>query len=195
MISAIILAAGESTRMPKHKMLLPYASRTVIEHIINEVRQSRVTETIVVTGHNAEAMAERLKGRPVRIVVNDHYRDGMLSSVRCGLRAILSDATAAMFLLGDQPTICKQTINTLLDHYQNNDKGILVPIHKGRRGHPLLVSTKYRNEILTQYNEVGLRGLLQAHPDDIAAIDLDTPTILQDIDTPEDYQAALRALE
>ena len=100
-----------------------------------------------------------------------------------------------MIVLGDQPSICKKTINTLLDHYATNDKGILIPTHKGRRGHPLLIASHYRNEILTHYDDIGLRGLLQAHPEDIATLPINTPTILQDIDTPKDYQAALRNLE
>lgn len=194
MITTIILAAGESTRMGAHKMLLPYNGRTVIEHIVKEVGESPISEIVVVTGHNATDVTDCLTDSTARIVLNEHYREGMLSSVRCGLGEMSPESTAALICLGDQPSLRTQTITTLLDHHATSEKGILVPTYNDKRGHPLLIAAHYREEILTHYDDVGLRGLLQAHPNDLETLPLNTDAILQDIDTPEDYQAALRAL-
>jgi CTP:molybdopterin cytidylyltransferase MocA len=95
-------------------------------------------------------------------------------------------------VLGDQPDISAGVIDALIAAYQEGRKGIVVPVFKGRRGHPLLVDLKYREEIVALPPETGLRGLLTAHSDDILEVGLREEGILTDIDTPEEYRHALR---
>ena len=194
MIHAIILAAGESRRMGKQKMLLPYGGKTVIEHIVTQVLQCGVDGITVVLGHDAGEIAAKLTPLPVQRVVNDEYAGGMITSVRSGLESVPPEASAAMIALGDQPDITPAVVSQLIEGFRTAGKGIAVPLFEGRRGHPILVSTNYRDAVMTRYEDTGLRGLLVDNPEDVAEISVDHPGILQDMDTPEDYARELRKL-
>jgi len=187
MIHAIILAAGQSRRMGRQKLLLPYHGKSVIEHIVTQAIGGGLSDITVVLGHDAAEIAAKLAPFPVKVVVNAQYAEGMITSVRCGLETMAEDARAALIILGDQPDISGAVLSQLIDGSKATSKGITVPVFEGRRGHPILVSMKYRDEIMTQYGDVGLRGLLAEHPDDIAEIQMNHSGVVQDMDTPEDY--------
>ena len=195
MIAAVILAAGESRRMGAQKLLLPFGASTVIGHVVDQFLGSAVDPIIVVMGHDAEQVAGALAGRKVCLVENPGYAAGMLSSVRCGLRAVPPECRAVLVGLGDQPSITTGTINGLIRSFTENDKGIVVPVHGGKRGHPLLFSERYRAEILARYDDVGLRGLLHTHADDVLELAAAAPSVLSDMDYPEDYQREVAAFE
>lgn len=195
MIGAIVLAAGESTRMGTQKLLLPYAGSTVIETIVDQVLRSRVDACVVVTGHEPERIRECLGARDVLFAQNDVYRDGMLSSVRAGLAGLGESWEAAIVALGDQPSLRAETIDLLIERHAAAPEEIVVPAFEGRRGHPLLVPTCFREEIMEDFDATGLRGLLHAHPESVVEIGLDTSAILDDMDYPEDYRRAIDALD
>lgn len=187
MICAVVLAAGESRRMGCQKLLLPYGPTTVIEHIVDQLLDSAVEEVLVVVGHGADEVEAALAGRPVTTVAHPEYRAGMLSSVRCGLRALPSSGRAVLVALGDQPSITHDLVDKMVRAFDETTKPIVVPLYRGGRGHPLLFSMRFGDEILTRYDEVGLRGLLHAHPDEVFELAVSTPAALSDMDTPEDY--------
>jgi molybdenum cofactor cytidylyltransferase len=191
MICAIVLAAGLSSRMGVQKLLLPFGGKTVISHIVDQLLASTVDEVHVVVGHQAERISLELSGRAVSIVKNPNYKSGMLSSVRCGLRNLPEKCRDVMVVLGDQPSITTELIDQMLKSFATTEKNILVPLYKGKRGHPILFSSIYRDEILTQYGEVGLRGLLHGHSDDIFELAVSTASVLCDMDCPEDYRREL----
>ena len=191
MICAIVLAAGLSSRMGVQKLLLPFGGKTVIGHIVDQLLASTVGEVHVVVGHQAERISAELSGRAVSIVNNSNYKSGMLSSVRCGLRNMPEKCRAVMVVLGDQPSITTELIDKMLQSFAATEKNILVPLYKGKRGHPILIRSHYRDEILTQYGDVGLRGLLQSHCDDILELAVSTASVLCDMDYPEDYRREL----
>jgi molybdenum cofactor cytidylyltransferase len=93
--------------------------------------------------------------------------------------------------LGDQPAVTSELVDKMLHSFTKSKKGILVPLYHGKRGHPVLVSTHYREEIMTNFDDIGLRGLLHAHPDDIFELSVQTSSVLQDMDYPEDYKRAV----
>lgn len=191
MIGAIVLAAGESKRMGVPKLLLPYCGATMIEAVLAGVTASRVDATLVVLGADRRAIREKISGFPVSVTVNKRFRRGMLSSIQKGIASLPGGFRAALIVLGDQPNIGPPVIDRLIDAWKDARKGIVVPAYEGRRGHPLLLDLKYRGEIANLSPETGLRGLLQAHPDDILEVDVSDARILLDIDTPEDYRKAL----
>jgi len=195
MICAIVLAAGESRRMGSQKLLLPFGATTVIGRVVDQLLQSGIDKIFVVTGHNADKIAEELSARAVAIVDNPDYPSGMLSSVRCGLRALPRECQGVMVALGDQPSITTNLIDDIIQAFKANHKGIVVPVFQNRRGHPILLSTRYRDEILSQYDDAGLRDLLHAHPDDVLELAVSDPCVLSDMDCPEDYQRELAGLE
>ncbi len=194
-ICAIVLAAGESRRMGSQKLLLPFGRTTVMGHVVDELLRSDLDAVYVVVGHEGNRISEELSRRSVTLVTNPDYRLGMLSSVRCGLWALPQQCDKALVVLGDQPAITSELANQMIQSFRATDKGILVPLYRGKRGHPILFSIHYRNEIMASFDDVGLRGLLQAHPDDIFELNVSTPAVLSDIDCPDDYRRELASLE
>lgn len=191
MISAIVLAAGRSRRMGTQKLLLPLGDRPVIARVVDEVLGGPVGEVLVVVGKDGDRIERALQGRPVRLVVNPDPQGDMLSSVRCGLAAAARQCTAVLVALGDQPGISRVVVAELARALQTSNRRIVAPTFNGRRGHPLLFSADYRSEILQRYDGAGLRGLLQAHPDDVLEAPVSSPEVIHDMDWPEDYRRIL----
>lgn len=188
-ISAIILAAGESGRMQTNKLLLHYHGKTLIETVIEHVRQSEIDHILVVTGAFSDELIPVISRLPVKHCYNSEYKKGMLSSVQCGFRNIPAATDAVMIFLADQPDIPGEVADKLIQEYKKSGKGIVIPLHKGRRGHPLLIDGKYRHVIGQLDHAVGLRDLMHKYPEDLLEVNVEMPGILKDIDTPEDYHA------
>jgi molybdenum cofactor cytidylyltransferase len=192
MICAIVLAAGRSVRMGTQKLLLPFRGKPLIAHVLDEVLNSPVKQVVVVVGRDGERLREALGGKTVSFVQNPDLEGDMLSSVRCGLRALPKSCEAALIVLGDQPGISRKLISQLTEcHGQNLDR-IIAPEFNGKRGHPLLIASRFFNEIIDSYDGLGLQGLLKSHPDAVQRIPVTTPATLEDMDTPEDYQRLIR---
>ncbi len=190
-IWAIILAAGESKRMKEPKMLLPVQGKTMIEKTITNVITSEVNNTLVVLGAFSNEIYDAISHLPVSVCINDNYVEGMLSSVQCGLCNIPGSAGAVLFVPGDQPLIEPLVINRVINAYHESGKGIAMPVYEGKRGHPLLVSGKYMEEIKGFGTNESLRSLACRHEDDVLEVIVDTPSVLKDFDTREDYLAEI----
>jgi molybdenum cofactor cytidylyltransferase len=189
---AVILAAGSSRRMGQQKLLMPFGSSTIIETVVQNVVQSNLKHILVVLGANSEAIKSTLNHLPVNFCHNENHHLGMLSSVICGFRNVPEDAGAVLVYLGDQPGIPPVITNRIIDAYNEDLKGIVIPVHDNRRGHPLLVDMKYQREIEKLDLEQGLRSLMHQFPQDVLEVDVDEPGILVDIDTREDYSKATK---
>jgi len=174
--------------MGTQKLLLPLGNQTVIARVVDAVRRAPVDRTIVVVGAHGEAMREALQGRPVSFVVNPDPDGDMLGSVRCGLRAVPNECAGVLIVLGDHPSVRTTWINRMVLCFRETGDGIVVPVHRGKRGHPILVSARFRDELLSRYDGVGLRGLLQAHEKQVTAVEVASPEVLEDLDTPDDYE-------
>jgi molybdenum cofactor cytidylyltransferase len=191
MIWAIVLAAGRSRRMGTQKLVLPFGGKALIAHIVDQLLQSKVDRVVcVVAGADAKAITEALGDRKLTAVANPDPAAEMLSSVRCGFAALPPECKAALIALGDQPSIAPALVDRLIGQFRSGKWGIVVPFHDGHRGHPILISTTYRNEILSRHDDTGLRGLLDAHEDDVLKLPCDA-SVLDDMDYPEDYRRAL----
>ncbi len=191
MVSAILLAAGESKRMGKPKLLLPFGNSTILEQAIDNLLNSRVDEVIVVVGYQAQEMIKRIANRPVKIALNPAYHEGMGTSIVMGLNLVDDRSLAVMLVLADQPLIDSDTINRLIEAFLNHNKGIVIPAHKGRRGHPIIFSTSYKEELLGLKGDVGGRQIIREHPDDILEIEVNTQSINIDIDTKNNYRSSV----
>lgn len=189
MVAGIVLAAGLSTRMGQPKQLLPLGDKVVVQVVVEAV-VGQVDRAVVVLGHRAEEVARALTGYPVRCVVNPDYCAGMLTSVQCGIRAA-AGASAFLICLGDQPGITARNIAGLLAAARGEGKGIAVPCHAGRRGHPVLVGSAYAGEILSLGAGQGLHVVTRGHPEDTVEVSVEDPLILEDMDTPAEYHREL----
>ena len=183
MVSAILLAAGEAKRMGKLKQLMPLGGTTMVEQTIDNLLSSGVSKVIVVLGYKAEEVMKKIAGRPIKIVVNPIYRQGMGTSIAAGLKLVDSRTQAVMLALGDQPFVDSPTINRLIEEFQNHDKGIAIPTYKGRRGHPLIFSIKYKAQLSRLKGDTGGREIIKRHPEDILEVAVDCEGIVIDIDT------------
>ena len=192
LISGILLAAGLSSRMGEPKQLLRFGESTIVETVADSMLGAKFDEVIVVVGHCAAEIQEQLGTRPVRIVFNADYSEGMLTSAQAGIRALQgSDAFALMLV--DQPFITSVLIDQVVDAYVQTDKGIALPSYNYKRGHPVIFHQRYAREILALDAESdGVRTLFKKSGDDIHYVTVDTDRVLRDIDYREDYERALR---
>jgi molybdenum cofactor cytidylyltransferase len=191
-LAGVVLAAGESRRMGRPKQLLPFGEGTILERVVDTLLAAGVGEVIVVLGHLADRVRAVLGDRPVRAVVNASYRQGMLSSVKCGVRAISSERGAALFALGDQPHVDSAVVSEVIREYRAGEAGIVIPRYGVKKGHPIIIDLqRYREAILNLPEHVGLNALMQEHADDVRLIDMATEDIIRDIDVPEDYTREL----
>jgi molybdenum cofactor cytidylyltransferase len=193
MIGAIVLAAGRSRRMGTQKLLLPFAGQTVIGHVVDQLLAAPIDSIVVVVSGDGPAIGEALNGRRVELVTNPEPNSEMLSSIRCGLRALPPNCAAVLIAVGDQPAVTRALVEKLVADYRSSGRGIVVPVAGGKRGHPTILSAKYFHEILSSHDNVGLRGLLQAHPSDVYEVEIDEASLLADIDLPADYARAVQA--
>lgn len=188
MISALILAAGESKRMGQPKLLLPWGSMTVIEHVVSTFLQAGIADILVVTGGAHEQVEKAIEHFPVRNQYNQNYAAGeMLSSLQLGLRQMPQQTQAVLIGLGDQPQLMESSVRLVCEAYQEGRFRLVVPSFQKRRGHPWLVERVLWNELLALSAPASPRDFLNNHADEIHYVNMDTPTILADLDTPENY--------
>jgi molybdenum cofactor cytidylyltransferase len=190
---ALLLAAGESTRMGRPKPLLEWGGRTLIEYQIGELVAAGVGTVIVVLGHRADEVrpyAERAGGR---VVVNPAYREGRAGSIRAGAAALPNDADAIVILSVDQPR-SRGITQALLAEHLRQDNTITVPVFDGRRGHPAVLSGRLLGELReVDESTEGLRAVTRRHGSERREVPLDDPSVLLDMNLPSDYEAAVGA--
>jgi molybdenum cofactor cytidylyltransferase len=190
MISAIVLAAGRSRRMGTQKLLLPFAQSTVVARVVDAFLGAPVDLVIVVVRPRHKQLRDALAGRSVTFVENPDATGDMLSSVRCALNALPQKVKTIMVSPGDQPSIEPGLIRELLTAFRASTRSILVPVHNDHRGHPLVFDRHYQDEILTSYEDIGLRGLLQRHAADVSEWLTNDAAVLEDLDTPAAFRRA-----
>ncbi|MGB3905051.1 MAG: selenium cofactor biosynthesis protein YqeC, partial [Anaerolineae bacterium] len=166
-VAAIVLAAGESRRFGSPKQLLPWGETTMLEHVVDTALESAVDETVVILGHRAERIGKLLRNRPVRVVINEDWQGGLSTSVRAGLQALPANYEACLFLLGDQPNVTPQLIDTILKRYRRTLAPLVAPSYRGRRGNPVLFSRSLFAELLAMEGDQGGRGVIQRHQDEL----------------------------
>jgi molybdenum cofactor cytidylyltransferase len=190
MVTAVVLAAGASSRMGRQKLLLPLGGEALVSRTVRLVAEAGFAEVLVVVGHEHEAIVEALDGLGVRHVVNPEYRSGMGSSFRAAVGA-LSESDAAMFALADQPLLTPGHYRQLLEAYEAERPGIVSVRYGDVTAPPHLFDRRYFTELAAL--EHGARPVLQRHADDAAILHF-PPDLLLDIDTPEDYERAAARL-
>ncbi|MGE5223925.1 MAG: nucleotidyltransferase family protein [Omnitrophica WOR_2 bacterium] len=189
MIAAIVLAAGQSRRMGRPKMTLPWGTTTVIGQVVSVLAEAGLQEILVVTGGARQDIEEAIRRLPARAIYNPDYSQGeMLSTFQTGLSALGEDCKAALVVLGDQPQIQVEVVRMVIRAYQETRAALVVPSYQMRRGHPWLLDRSLWPQALGLKNPETLKDLLKRNSDQIHYLLVETDTILQDIDTPEDYR-------
>lgn len=187
--AGIILAAGESSRMGRDKALLPYAGSTFVEHLLS-LYLPRVSPVVVVLGHHADEIRSRLGERSgLRFAINTAYRSGQLSSLQAGIRALHPETAAALVTLVDHPGVAGETLDRLLA----SPGPLVIPVYRGRRGHPVLFSRPLLDELLALPADGSAKAVVRSHLAEAVQLEVEDPGVLGDVDTPEDYEGLLSA--
>jgi molybdenum cofactor cytidylyltransferase len=195
LIAAIVLAAGESTRMGRQKLTLPMPDgRPLVRVAVERVLATAPDETVVVLGRDAEAIAQTLSGLPVRTVVNPRYAEGQSTSLRAGLDALGPDTVAAVVALGDQPSQDPGVIRRLIAAFHATARPIVVPVYRNGRGNPVLFAAALFDELRAVTGDRGGRDVIARDPARVAEVAVDMP-MPADVDTPADYEAVRRGRE
>ena len=195
-VTAILLAAGRSSRMGTPKPLLLLAGKPLLARSLDALRDGGVGEIVVVLGAEADRVRRGVSLEGTRVVVNEEFEAGMSASIRAGLRGASADAEAYLIVLGDQPLVAPATIRALVERRAATRARILVPTYLGVRGNPVLLEASLSAEIKAVRGDVGCRGVVAAHKAEVVEVPVDDPGILLDVDTPEELRriaAALRA--
>ena len=188
-VSGIILAAGRSQRMGRPKALLPIYGATFLDHIVRQVRASRLVEVKIVLGHRPQAILDRLPDLKPATVVNSHYREGQLSSLQAGIRALDPETCDGLMLfLVDHPLVESSLIDQLVECFSQGGHPIVIPSFQRRRGHPVLFARELFPELLAANPDEGAVAVVRRHRRRIHHLEWKSDEILADVDTPQAYQ-------
>ncbi len=188
MITAIVLAAGLSSRMGTQKLLLPWGETTVIGAVLKALKEAGISDIRVVTGGISAQLQHHIQDVGGKRVYNKDFADGeMLTSIQVGLKDLEKKVEAILVVLGDQPQIEAEVVMEITKRYEATHHSIIVPSYQMHRGHPWLLGQPYWEEVLAFKAPLTLRDLLNTHQQDIDYLTVNTPSILQDLDTPQDY--------
>jgi len=193
--TAIILAAGLSSRMGCTKQLLEIDGQTMLDRAVETVLDAGIANPIVVLGHNANEIRDKVKLLThCTVVTNESYRTGMASSLRCGVRAVTSQTSAYLFMLCDQPLVDSTLIKELIKEFTRKKADILCPLYQGKRGNPVIISSKLHDRLLEAEGDSGARFLFADKDLNIVGHPVSTHAIIMDIDTPEDLLNVTKTL-
>ncbi|HEY7065956.1 MAG TPA: nucleotidyltransferase family protein [Chloroflexota bacterium] len=183
-----MLSAGQSRRMGFPKALLPIAGHTFVEHVIAALTAAPIAAIYLVVGADAERIQREADVRLAHVVVNEQWELGQLSSLQAGLRALAPDQYDAFIMaLVDHPLIDPAVVGAVIAAFASSGRPIVVPVHEGRRGHPVLFAARLIPELLAAPLDQGARAVVRAHADEVLEVPAPAPGILADIDTPELY--------
>jgi molybdenum cofactor cytidylyltransferase len=190
MAAGVLLAAGESARMGRPKPLLPWGDTTLIEYQVGEMLAAGLERVIVVLGHAWQDVKPYLTGPAVETVINEAYRESKAGSLRAVAASLLDEDEAVAILSVDQPRP-RDVLTRLLAAHDAGAALVTVPVHGGRRGHPTVLAGALIPELRNVLDEtLGLRGLIERHQASLREVPFDTPIVLLDLNTPDDYRQA-----
>jgi molybdenum cofactor cytidylyltransferase len=202
MLSAVVLAAGMSTRMGQNKLLLNFRNKPLIVHAVDTLLASEIDEIIVVLGHETEKVRDQLErrvgpakkaaaGKPVRLVQNPDYQNGLSTSVRTGVDAVSQRANGIMIYLADQPLLEPEDVNRILAGFaaaKEINKSIVVPFFRGERGNPVILDASLRVAILGIVGDVGCKGVIKRYPEKVYVMEMDNDHVVRDVDDIQAYE-------
>ncbi len=189
----IVLAAGGSSRLGKPKQLLPFKNRTLIGQLAAEAIASKVGAVVVVTGAAGEEVKEALKNTAVEICFNANWRDGMGSSISCGMHVVLKNVPACenvIIAVCDQPDVDAAVFTSLAELRKTSGKGIVASAYAGTVGTPVLFGPAYFPALAALSGDAGAKSIVKANGTDLATISFEPGS--RDIDTPADYAGLLQ---
>lgn len=193
-IAALVLAAGQSRRMGANKMLAEIDGLPMLAGVVDMALRSQARPVLVVTGHQSERARQALGDRPVSIVENADFAQGLSTSLKAGLRALPDDVDGVVVCLGDMPRVTAAHIDRLIAAFNPVEgRAICVPTFGGRQGNPVLWDRRFIPEMLKLSGDVGAKRLIGAHSESVAEVAMSDAGVLLDVDTPQALADLVRA--
>ncbi len=189
MNTAVILAAGESSRMensPKANLL--YRNKTFLENLVVVFQGAGIDSIVVVLGAHVDEVKKNHVKLPVKFIVNANYQEGQLSSIKESLKVISAESELIIVHLVDHPLIQSNTIMLILSKRTETNASVIIPTYEKRRGHPVLFGKEVFSELQNASNHVGAREVVWNHKDDLKEVATNDRGILININTPEEYR-------
>lgn len=186
-VSAILLAAGFSSRMGELKALLPWKGKTLIEYQIEQLLEVGLAEIFVVLGYRAEELQKRISAYDVITVLNENYPNGKSTSIQKGVSCVADDIDGILVSAVDQP-VSSETLRTLIRAFHQTKRKVLIPVYQEKRGHPVLFSVSVKRDLMKVNEESkGLRNVIQKYHDAIEHIPVNEPHVLLNLNNLDDY--------
>jgi molybdenum cofactor cytidylyltransferase len=194
--SAVVLAAGQSSRMEgANKLLLPLEGEPLVRRTVRTVLQAGMQETVVVTGHQGREVMRAVLDLPVTVQPNLRHEDGQMRSVAAGVAALAQATDAILVCPGDMPLLTAQDLRDLLAAYRAHpEASIVIPRFEGARGNPIVFAAAYAPEVAAGRRLIGCRKLAQQYPEETWYFEATHDRYTTDLDTPQDYQRVQQRL-
>ena len=192
MISAILLAAGQSKRMKgKNKLLLKYKRKTLINHVLKSLIESKVNKIIIVLGHEGRKIKKiALKSKKIIFVFNSNYAKGISTSIKCGLKKISKKNIGFLITHADMPLVSKTILNTLCSALKSKNKEIFVPVYKRKIGNPLAFKYSMIKSLKKIKGDRGAKKLIRSNKSKVQLVKMKSKSILIDFDQLKDFPSA-----
>jgi molybdenum cofactor cytidylyltransferase len=191
-VAAVVLAAGESSRMGRDKATLGYCGSTFLETILRTLGVAGVERVAVVLGHHAEEIRQAVNLGDTEVVINRDYRRGQTSSLQAGLKALeRPELEAVVVCLADHPAVSTQTLRRLVDSFCESRAPVVIPTYQGRRGHPVVLARQLFEELQSLRPDAGANAVVRKYQAVTQFVEVDDPGVLLDIDDPELYRGLI----
>ena len=188
MIAGLILAASQGKRLGAVRPLMAADHAVLLDKVVKQYRKAKLDELIVVLGHEARQIVQRIPLNGIKIIINSEHRVGLSSSIQRGLAHVSSRFDAVMIGSGGMPLVTTSTIDTLIAEYKKSKKGIVVPVHDGKHGDPVIVGMKYLETMLELRGDVGPKTMIGTHAHDVREVPVESDEVLIEIDTRETWE-------
>jgi molybdenum cofactor cytidylyltransferase len=185
MLAAVILSGGASRRMGSPKALLPYQGGTFLEHLLKVTEHSRIGWRRVVLGADARAIAKGVELPADEVVINDNWEAGQLSSIQAGVRSLPEGTDGMLLCLIDHPLISRELVGELAERFYEAGKAVVLPVYKGRRGHPVIFAVRLYEELLSAPLETGARAVVWAHREEVCEMETNEEGCVVNLNDPD----------
>ena len=192
MISAILLAAGQSKRLKEgNKLIKLFKRKPLINHVLSSLITSEINKIIIVVGHeNKKIKKISLKSNKITFAVNSNYLKGISTSIKCGLKKISKKNIGFLIVQADMPLVSKRIINALCSAVKKGDKEIFVPIYKKKLGNPLAFKYSMIKSLKKIKEDRGAKKLIKSNKSKVQMVNVNSKSILIDFDQLKDFPSA-----